>query len=433
MMSLRRTALVWMTVLLTLVGLVGAAIAYTFDLAQANFLLDSQLRQIALNAGAGPNLHAVSSHHNEPEDDILVQIWQPQSNQFNSSNPKIDIPRQTTPGFATIVAAGEPWRTFLSTGGSTVVQSSQRLSIRTELAQTAALEAAVPILVTIPLGWLIVGWGLQRVLGRLTTLAQQIAARGSESKHPIPATEVPVEVAPLVVAMNVLIARLHKSIEQQKQFLSDAAHELRTPLAALRLQIENLQFQYKEAELGSALQEINSGANRASAVVDQLLRLAKYDVGPQAADEEQVDLVPLVLSCVADHIQIAEGKQVDLGLVSTDAAKLAGTAKDLRILFSNLIGNAVRYTPPGGVVDIGVRARDGQVTVEIADTGCGIREEAMPRIFDRFFRAAPPDIEGTGLGLAICKAIAMRHGLVVALRNREGGGLVATVTGKAAS
>lgn len=433
MTSLRRTALVWMTVLLTLVGLVGAAIAYSFDLTQANFLLDSQLRQIALNAGTGPSLHALSSLRYEPEDDILVQIWEPQNNRFYSSNPKIDIPRQAAPGFATVVAAGERWRTFLSTDGRTAVQSSQRISIRTELAQTAALEAAVPILVTIPLGWLIVGWGLQRVLGRLSTLAEQIAARGSETRQPIPVAEVPAEVAPLVVAMNTLIARLHKSIEQQKQFLSDAAHELRTPLAALRLQVENLQFQHRDAELGAALQEINAGANRASAVVDQLLRLAKYDVGPQAAELEQVDLVPLVLSCVADHIQIAEGKQVDLGMVSTDAARLAGTAKDLRILFSNLIGNAVRYTPAGGVIDIGVKARDGLVTVEIADTGCGIREDAMPRIFDRFFRAAPPDIEGTGLGLAICKAIATRHGLVVALRNRDGGGLIATVTGKTAA
>ncbi len=138
-----------------------------------------------------------------------------------------------------------------------------------------------------------------------------------------------------------------------------------------------------------------------------------------------------MLTCVADHVLTAEHKGVDLGVVCADAARVLGVPNDLRILFGNLIENAVRYTPSGGIVDVAIRVLGDGVAVEIADTGCGIKQEALPRIFDRFFRAAPPDIEGTGLGLAICLAIATRHHLNIALTNRESGsGLVATVTGR---
>ncbi len=422
MRSVRRTALIWMTLLLTLVGLVGAGTAYLIDLTESGVLLDGQLRQIALNAGTGPVFRNTSGHNRD--DDVLVQIWRPGEAKPQSSNPGIRIPQQPEAGYATQTVGGESWRIFQTSEGETVVEAAQRVRVRTELAQTAALEAAVPILITVPLGWLVIGWGLQRVLGRLTALAAEIATRGAESRHPIPVADVPVEVSPLVDAMNILIERLQHSLEQQKQFVSDAAHELRTPLAALRLQIENLQFPEDE----TLLPELRRGAARASGLVDQLLRLARYETDSAKARPAPLDAVALVLDCVADHVAVAESKQVDLGVASTEPAQLLGVERDLRLLFGNLIENAVRYTPSGGIVDISVRTRDGRLDVEVADTGCGIREEALPRIFDRFFRAAPQDVEGTGLGLAICKAIVERHGFSIALRNRDGGGLVATVT-----
>jgi two-component system OmpR family sensor kinase len=126
---------------------------------------------------------------------------------------------------------------------------------------------------------------------------------------------------------------------------------------------------------------------------------------------------------------VAENKKVDLGVVTAEPLSIAGAPQDLRILFGNLIENAVRYTPPGGVVDVGIRRDGGKAVVEIIDTGCGIRDDLLARVFDRFFRAAPADIEGSGLGLAICRSICVRHGLDITLRNREHGqGLIATVT-----
>ena len=146
---------------------------------------------------------------------------------------------------------------------------------------------------------------------------------------------------------------------------------------------------------------------------------------------EPVDLPELLKSCIADEIPIAESRGVDLGIATMERVYILGARSELQNLFANLIDNAVRYTPPGGAVDVNIRQCGGRAVVEIADTGCGMPSDLLPRVFDRFFRAAPPGIEGNGLGLSIVKVIADRHDLHIELGPRDGGGLVATVSGVA--
>jgi two-component system OmpR family sensor kinase len=135
-----------------------------------------------------------------------------------------------------------------------------------------------------------------------------------------------------------------------------------------------------------------------------------------------------VTECVADHIPIAASKGVDLGITAQEASEVSGVPAELKILFANLIDNAVRYMPTGGSADVSVRRHGKAAIVEVADTGCGVEESQLPHLFERFFRAAPPDVEGSGLGLAIVEAIAKRHGLAVKLENRrDRPGLVASV------
>jgi two-component system OmpR family sensor kinase len=299
--------------------------------------------------------------------------------------------------------------------------------VRRELAQTAAYQAAVPILVAIPLAWLAIGWSLGRLLGRLAGVAQAIAARGADGREPIAMAGVPSEVAPLVAAMNVLIGALQQALEQQRRFVSDAAHELRTPLAALRLQIENLRTAATKMDSDTAQAELGGGIARATALLDQLLKMARFEQSAQAGQRERVDLTGLVTQCVADYIAIASSKGVDLGVTARAPAQMWGVPDELKILFGNLIDNAVRYTPAGGAVDVSVRRQDGETVVAVADTGCGVSESVLPRLFDRFFRAAPADVAGTGLGLSIVDAVAKRHGLAVKIENRTGGGLIVRV------
>ena len=431
MTSLRWTALLWMTAMLSIVGIAGAAVSYRLASDEANAFLDSQLQQIALNACAGvpDTTDSLPSQH-DSEDDFSVEIWNGAGEAFHASRSAVYIPRRSQAGFADVHAAGEDWRVYTSIDGARIVQVAHREVVRREIAQHAAISAAIPILVVIPLAWLLIGWALGRFLGRLTTVASAIAERSLDSKDPIPLEGVPKEVRPLVFGMNSLIERLHYALDQQRRFVSDAAHELRTPLTALCLQIENLQHELGQGA-GACLSELERGTRRASALIDQLLRMARYDASREVDMAEPVDLPELLKSCLADQVPIAESRGVDLGITTMERAYILGAHNELKNLFANLIDNAVRYTPPGGAVDVSIRPCGERAVVKIADTGCGIPEDLLPRVFDRFFRAAPPGIEGNGLGLSIVKSIADRHDLEVELSPRDGGGLVATVSGVA--
>ncbi|MCW6513112.1 ATP-binding protein [Lichenifustis flavocetrariae] len=418
MRSLRRTALLWMTGLITGVGLTGAVIAYALALREANGFMDGQLRQIALNAG--PSLRAQDGPgiHDDPEDDFVVQIWDATGMSLHAVPPGVDIPRVNGSGLTTLNALGARWRVFASGDGIRSIQVAQRMEVRQEIAESTALQAAAPILITIPIGWLVVGWAMGRVLADLRRLATEVESLPVESREPIDLARVPVEAAPLVVAMNRLIERLRATLTQQRKFLSDAAHELRTPLTALNLQIVNIANPARSIAPEDIV-DLRNGARRAAALVDQLLRLARYDATADIQASIPLDLRTIVLAAVADHVALAESRSVDLGVTSSDTVPLVGDPRDLQILFGNLVDNAVKYTPAGGTVDVAITiGPESGCEVSISDTGPGIDPALLARVFDRFFRAAPAGVEGTGLGLAIGKAIAERHGLKLSITNR---------------
>ena len=432
MISLRRSALIWMTVLLTAVGTVSFAIAYETARREAAGFLDVQLRQIALNAGDGLSdaMPVPPQKSHDLEDDVIISIWNANGEPVSRAANDSALPRQTRPGFATVQAGGEGWRIYMAKDMRRTVQVAQRTSVRTEMAQTAALQAGLPVLAAIPLAWLVLGALLGKLLGRLSSLATAIAARGAESLDPIPVSGVPLEVLPMVEAMNGLIVRLHKAMDQQKRFVSDAAHELRTPLAALQIQVDNLRT--PAAETSPQLAGLGAAVSRASGLVDQLLRIARLDGQTEQMPPVRVDLCQLLTQCVADFVLIAETKGIDMGIDTCDRAMISGWPGDLKTLFGNLVDNAIRYTPSGGKVDISVRQTGSVVTVEIIDTGCGIPPKDLPRLFDRFFRAAALDTDGSGLGLSIVDAVAKRHGLKVDIANRtDQPGILARVSGPA--
>lgn len=431
-LSLRRTALVSITILLTLIGTAAMLIAYKFARDEVSDFLDGQLRQVALNAGLGlPDADAPPATDQDPEDQIAVTIWK-RGVVVQSTLRGLDIARPEKLGFGNVVIAGEPWRVYATDNDTWTVQVAQRDKVRQEFAQSAAVGAAAPILIVIPLSWLVVGWALNRMLGRLDTLARDIANRSAAATAPIPLAGIPIEVAPLVESMNGLIERLRAAVDAQKRFLSDVAHELRTPLAAMQIQVENLKFNSAgsvgtETETGKAT--LAQGVKRASALVSQLLRLAHLDELP-ALRNETVNVSSLILDCVADHVVVSERKGIDLGARIEVPATLHGSVEELHVLFANLIDNAVRYTPSGGQVDLSLTLRGGGKVVEVQDTGRGLPSGAGSRIFDRFYRAPPSDVEGTGLGLAIARRIAERNNLVLTVENRPDGsaGVLARVT-----
>lgn len=428
-MSLRRTAFLWFAGLMAVVGILAAATSYWLVRGEAAVFLDSQLRQVALYVGDAPDSPALPNVvEHDPEDDFLIQVWDATGHTLRNSDPAIGVERRGRTGFMTVSDSGEDWRVFTLVTPLRTVQVSQRIQVRQELATEAALRAALPIALLIPLTWLVLSWIIDRIMVRLNRIAVAVSHRDPLDAQPIPVEGVPAEILPFVQSINQLIQRLRALIERQRRFVSDAAHELRSPLSALQIQIGNLRTANRDPRLEDLLADMDAGVHRSSGLVGQLLRLARYDADAVKPTDGQIDLTAITLACMAQIAPLAEQKSIDLGIVRKDMAQCLGHAADFGVIIGNLIDNAVRHTPVGGAVDVAV-IRDGEaVTVEVADNGGGIAPENMPRIFERFFRAAPQETEGSGLGLAIAKAAAERNRATITVENRtDGPGLLTRV------
>jgi two-component system, OmpR family, sensor kinase len=427
MRSLRRTILIWITILLATLGAGAAVASYYFTKYEADKLLDAQLRQIALNAGEGLSGDALPHMTHSAEDEISIQIWNAAGEMMLHAS-SVRLPRQAKLGFADIDFAGKSWRVYTSSDGERTAQVAQRWTARNEIAGRAAYGAALPILAATPIVWIIIYFAVNRLLGHLSKVAETLAERSIDAKDPVAAGKVPAEIAPLIVAMNALMERYQTAVERQRRFVSDAAHELRTPLAALQIQVDNLGSHVRPGGVETdTVDELNAGVRRATALVTQLLKMARLE-SASPHFPRNYDLAVLVGEVVADHVAIANRKNVDLGMSIPTSFDCHTDDPETRLLLMNLVDNAVKYTPSGGTVDVVLKTQGHAAVVEIIDSGCGIPAAALPRIYDRFFRAAPPDTEGTGLGLAIAQAVADRNGFRLTIENRaDASGVMARI------
>ena len=427
--SLRRSSLAWITILLVVAGVIAAATTYRHSESETATFLDGQLRQIALNAGPSHSAaEAPAALDQDAKDRIAVTIWDRTGIRLHQSYPGLKIPLQPKPGFADMQVGGETWRVYTLYGKVEAVQVAQRESVRDEIARNAALGAALPVLIMIPVLWLAVGLILNRGFRRLDGLTRDLAARSASATEKLPLAQIPAELTALVESVNGLILRLNAAMAGQKRFLADAAHTLRTPLAAMQIEIGNLQAEKPTATQRPRLEALAAGARRASALVDQLLRLARLDE-PTPARPSTLDVAPLLLGCVAEMAPLASRKDIDLGASIAHTAMIDAVAEEMRTLFTNLIENALIYTQEGGRVDVLLQWVNGRFAAEIRDTGPGLPEGAEAYIFDRFSRAATVAADGSGLGLAIARRIAERHGFDLEVRNRSDGvrGVVARI------
>jgi two-component system OmpR family sensor kinase/two-component system sensor histidine kinase QseC len=432
MISLRRFAMIWLGALLASVYLISAGATYYFVDQEAADALDEQMKLVASYVSADPSQPAALAGRAiaaDPEDELVLQLWRPDGSLAGTSHPEIRIPRQSITGFAQVRAADTDWRTFALVGTHDTVQVSQRLEVRRELAGATALRSAIPIGLLVPLALLALGFAIDRIMKRLDRVASHVAGRSLEDRSPIPLKDAPIEIAPLLRAMNSLMSRLNEEVERQQRFVSDAAHELRTPLTALQIQIGNLKRVAKDGPAPERLAELEDGVRRGTALVEQLLRLARYEANAGTAPMSRFDLAACVAQSVARATLLADARNIDLGLERLDAVNVVGAPIDMEVLIDNLLDNAIRYTAPGGQVDVSLIVEPGIARIDVTDTGPGVDEASLPRLFDRFYRVRPHESSGTGLGLAIAKLIATRHGADLSLRNRrDRPGLTASLT-----
>jgi two-component system, OmpR family, sensor kinase len=429
--SLRGRLLAWLLGLLTIVGLLAGFLAYYLDRLEVDGSLDTQLRQIVLNIGdtRAPRAGTDNGPAVDPEDVFVVTIWDADG-VSRSSDPSIAFPRPRATGYSDSTASGEEWRTYALVGTNRTVQAAQRVVVRDEFAANSAVRAVLPILILIPLSWLLVGWVVGRALRPMRRVTAELRKRDhANAADQLSLVGVPDEILPLVLAMNDVIVRLRGQIEFRQKFISDAAHELRTPLTALRLQAGNLRGRALGDEARPLVEELEHGLRRMSELIAQLLDLARAEAPATDTPLEPVDLGDAITAALQDVIQLAGGKKIDIGVEPFTPTAVLGDPNDVRTLLKNLFDNAVRYTPEGGVVDVFVARREATVELDVRDTGPGIPEPLFERLFDRFFRLAGPETEGSGLGLSIVRAIADRCGATLLLQNRsDQSGLVARVT-----
>jgi two-component system OmpR family sensor kinase len=270
------------------------------------------------------------------------------------------------------------------------------------------------------IGWWIVGRGLTPLM----TLAQTLERRAPTSLEPIELLQTPVEVRPLVNALNDLLARLGAAVDTQRRFAADAAHELRSPLAALTLQVQLAQRAESTEDRAIAFAQLEQGIRRATRLVGQLLTMARLDPEAASTPTADVDLAAIARGVVDERRAQANDAKIALTL-ETEEARLAGQEDALAILIANLVDNALRHTPAGGSVRVAVRRADSAVSVEVSDTGPGIPGDERSRVFDRFYRGRGAQKGGSGLGLAIVRQVAEMHSGTVELDEAAGGGLVA--------
>ncbi|WP_200866170.1 ATP-binding protein [Serratia fonticola] len=294
---------------------------------------------------------------------------------------------------------------------------AQETSMRDEIAHDSALRTLLPFLILVPILLLIVADLVRKLFRPIASLSAEIDQRAEQELHPIKVEHVPAEVRPFVVAINRLLIRVEQSMETQRRFLADAAHELRSPLTALSLQAERL-AQAEMSELAhERLTTLRRGIERGRDLLDQLLALAKV----QASMDRPLSWVSVqhVYRCVLeDLLPLAESKQIDLGVLGVEGAQdvhIWSNELEVMALVKNLVDNAIRYTPEGGKIDLSVSTEGDCATLHILDTGPGIPASERARVFDPFYRTLGNGQVGSGLGLSIVKTIAERMGADIQL------------------
>lgn len=429
MRSIRARLLVALMILVALISLLAAAVTYRRVLSETSTLFDYQLRQMALSLRTQISLAPrIEVPPDQSDTDFVVQIWDVFGARTYLSRPGLPMINQTILGYADLSLRGEAWRAYGLQTADGVIQIAQPARVREGLARAAAARVVIPLILLLPIMIGAVAWIVSRGLLPLRFVTTEVQRRDVRSLAPLNTHNLPLEIEPLVGELNRLLERLHRAFSAQRAFISDAAHELRSPLTALRLQLQLLDRAPDEAARIEARSRLGAAVERAIHLVEQLLALARSEPQDANPDFDPVDLSAAAAEGIRDAHELALSRHIELGLDATPNLSVRGDREALRVLVRNLVDNAVRYTPPHGSVQVRSRATPDEAVLEVTDNGPGIAPADRERVFDRFYRRAAAQENGTGLGLAIVKAIAERHGASVALSDAPGGGLRATVS-----
>lgn len=417
--------------LTTVVAVWIGATAFTYYDARHEFdeILDAHLAQSAslLSVQASHDTDEIETEHapllHKYSRRVAFQVWESgRVLRLHSANAPSQPLADRVQGFSDSVIDGERWRVFTTWDESrnNLIHVAERAEVRDELAQGIAGNLLKPLLISLPLLAILLWVAVTRSLRPLVRLAGEVEQREPDSLAPLDAGTAPREVVPLIDRLNRLFVRIDASLQKERRFTADAAHELRTPVAAIKAQAQVARASSNDEERIRALDNVILGCDRATHLIEQLLTLARIDtLGEETA--ESCPLRAIAAETIAAIAPAALNQNVRVELTEGDEVAVRGNPVLLRILLRNLIDNAVRHTPPGSTVTISVGNEQGRGSLSVSDNGPGIPEQQLARLTERFYRPLGTQASGSGLGLSIVKRIAEIHNASLQIASRDEG------------
>jgi len=396
-------------------------------------LFDGELERSALAFSTGAARLPVSTPRRQVEDPqqgMVISIWGDSPTQPQFQSEKLDGVRRTTPrGFSKTMIDGRQWRLFGAQSGGRFVVAAQPAGVRDAAARKISVRILLPSLAVIPIAGFMILLAVAYGLRPLVRITSDLHARSHRDLSPIDANRLPPDISPVVHALNDLMQRMGRIIAAQRNFIADAAHELLTPLTALRLQTHLLARAETPQRQREAISELQGGVSRTLQLARQLLTLARHGADADGRPSAPVDLEHVARNVLAIHQSLAQAKSIRTELAVEGICEIPGHEDALATMVSNLVENAIKYTDIDGTVRVHLRHSGERVLLEIEDSGPGIPPPERERVFDRFYRRSGNTTSGSGLGLAIAREIAARHAAAITLESSNSlGGLNACVS-----
>ena len=415
MKSIRFFLVVVLLASMTLIIFLSALHGYRSSMVEVKALLDEEIANRARLLGIAGSSQTPDIAVVRVSEANAFQVWHDERLMQRSDNTPL-TPIATEAGFQDRNFSGYRWRTYtwIDADDHRRVITAERIDVRNDLAEGIIMKSVLPVIIALPLAgiliWFIVGYGLSP----LHSLASHLQRRRADDLHPIPMERLPIELMQVVSSANELLYRLDASFARERQFASDAAHELRTPICALKVHLHNIRHNLPEGN--EELAHLVAATDRMDNLVEQILLLYRTSPDHYATQLKELDLHALVQEVVTGMYSGFEQRNIQLELEG-GSEKLAGDHFALGTLVKNLLDNACKYTPEGGQVRVTVGKHSDGIMLRVEDSGPGIPADQYQRIFDRFYRANgdqhASDVIGCGLGLAIVKHITELHGATI--------------------
>lgn len=435
--SIRRRLVAILIGLFIATWLIAFAATYAAAARRIGVLFDAQLAHDAgallvlaeqePPRGAGPR--RIPANPPQLRKVLAFAVWRGEHLMLRSYNaPPVDRPATTGYGDATF--DGRAWRGYAlrQPQSGLTVWVGEPFSLRDRMVDEITRDVLFPMLLALPLLAVAVWWGVGRGLAPVARVAGEVARRSPSNLKPVGVAVVPSEINPLVDKLDDLLARLREAFDLERRFTADAAHEIRTPLASIKTNAQVALRAAGDEQRRQSLEQVVEGVDRATRVVEQLLTLARLDREALEGQFVAVRLDSLAAEVLAALHPEAEAKRTTLALAVGNGAEIRGNPVALGIMLRNIVDNAIRYTPPGGTVEVKAERLGGGVALTVTDNGPGIPHTDRARVFDRFYRGANTGAFGCGLGLSIARRVAELHDASIALADAPSGrGLQVTV------